>query len=175
MEVNIRIAQLEDSKILAQIGEQTFREAFEDNNTSDPDFELYVKEAFALKQFETELKTPTNLFLLAENELNEPIGYGKLRWDGRRKKYLNDLEHVELERIYVTEKYLGCGVGKAMMEKMLNITHTRNFTHICLSVYEKNPRAIRFYERFGFKQVGLVPFKLGDIVEDDILMLKQVF
>ena len=172
--MTIRTATINDLHILTQISEQTFRDAFENNNTSAENFEGYVKKAFSLAQLKSEIESPDNIFLLVENDDKKAIGYGKLRKDNRRKELLNGVDSIEIERIYATKEYWGKGVGTILMLRMLELTHELNYKYICLAVYEENPKAIRFYERFGFKSVGMVEFKLGDIVEHDVLMLKEM-
>lgn len=171
--MKIRTITLNDLQTLTRISEQSFREAFENNNSSSENFEAYVKTAFAETQIRSEIETSGNIFVLVENEDGEAIGYGKLRQDNRRKDLLNGLDCIEIERIYALKEYWGKGVGKALMLKMLELTREQGYQHICLSVYEENPKAISFYEKFGFKSVGIVEFKLGDVIEYDVLMLKR--
>ncbi len=52
--------------------------------------------------------------------------------------------------IYVDRQYRDRGVGKLLMEQMLNSYPTKKFS---LSVTKGNEPGVRFYERFGFKQV----------------------
>ena len=39
-----------------------------------------------------------------------------------------------------------------------------------LSVYIDNHRARRFYERYGFEEVGRHQFRIGDMIDDDRIM-----
>ena len=55
----------------------------------------------------------------------------------------------EIFAIYVLEKYYGSGLGYLLMEKALEELGDRG--KIALWVFKDNPRAIRFYRRFGFK------------------------
>ncbi len=43
-----------------------------------------------------------------------------------------------------------------------------------LGVWEYNPRAQRFYERNGFRQVGKHTFQLGSDPQTDLLMQKEL-
>jgi ribosomal protein S18 acetylase RimI-like enzyme len=45
---------------------------------------------------------------------------------------------------------------------------------VWLAVWEHNARAIRFYEKHGFTQVGEQPFTLGRDVQTDWLMSRSV-
>ena len=41
---------------------------------------------------------------------------------------------------------------------------------VILSVYVDNHRAYRFYERYGFRDIGRIAFRVGTTVDDDNLM-----
>jgi len=172
--MTISTATINDLNTLTHISEQTFRDAFEDNNSSQENFEEYVKTAFSSVQLQREIENTDNIFLLAEDEGKEAIGYGKLRKDNRRKDLLNGIDSIEIERIYAIQKYWSKGIGTALMLKMFELAGELGYRYICLSVYEENPKAIRFYEGFGFMSVGMVEFKLGDVVEHDVLMLREI-
>ncbi len=45
---------------------------------------------------------------------------------------------------------------------------------IWLDVWEKNPRAIAFYERWGFVKVGEQDYQLGNDLQLDWLMARNV-
>ena len=121
MKISTRIANITDLKILRHIAEQTFREAFENNNSSPENFERYSKTAFSASQIRSEIETSGNTFLLAENDNGEAVGYGKLRTDNRRKNLLEGRDAIEIERIYALKKHWGKGVGKALMLSLIHI------------------------------------------------------
>jgi ribosomal protein S18 acetylase RimI-like enzyme len=45
---------------------------------------------------------------------------------------------------------------------------------IWLGVWEHNPRAIGFYRKWGFRQVGAQRFQLGAELQTDLVMARQV-
>lgn len=58
----------------------------------------------------------------------------------------------EVFSIYVLSEYYGKGVGQALMEAALK--QLKGYAEICLWVLKVNKRAIRFYEKFGFRPDG---------------------
>ena len=174
MTINIRQANEADILLLAKIGRQTFYDAFKENNSSQENFEKYLSVAFSIQQITSDYHSNTNLFLLAENKKKETVGYAKLRWDKRRNDLMPNTNYIEVERIYVLKKYWNMGIGGWMMNEIFDLSRMRGYECVCLAVYERNPGAIRFYERLGFQNVGTVIFELGDVVEQDILMIKNV-
>jgi ribosomal protein S18 acetylase RimI-like enzyme len=49
-----------------------------------------------------------------------------------------------------------------------------NATHVWLGVWEKNPKAIRFYKKNGFVEFDKHIFKLGTDEQTDIMMKLQM-
>jgi ribosomal protein S18 acetylase RimI-like enzyme len=45
---------------------------------------------------------------------------------------------------------------------------------VWLGVWERNPRAIAFYRKFGFREVGTHVFPLGNDPQRDIVMARPV-
>jgi len=174
IDIFIRNAVSADIPLLAQISKKTFYETFKDNHESPENFEKYVADAFSKSKIQSEFEEATTSFLLAENKEKAAVAYAKLRWDNRRNELMTNKNYMEIERIYVAKAYLRMGIGKLMMSEMFDIARQRGFEQICLSVYENNLPAIRFYEQLDFQTIGKVTFKMGDVVEYDILMVKNV-
>jgi len=174
MIINIRHAAKADISLLVQISKKTFHDAFHDNNSSQESFEKYLAEAFTINKIRSEFEQPISLFLLAENEDGKTVAYTKLRWDNRRDELMPSTNYIEVERIYVLKDYWRMGVGRFMMNEITDLARKRQYEYVCLSVYEENSSAIRFYEQLDFQAIGKVIFELGDVIEYDILMIKNV-
>ena len=52
----------------------------------------------------------------------------------------------------------------------LEIAKSKSFKYVWLGVWEQNLRAIRFYEKNGFKVFDKHIFKLGDDEQTDLMM-----
>ncbi len=172
--IHIRSADETDIPLLAQIGRQTFFDAFADNNTSQENFDKYIEQAFTETKIADEFGTSTSLFLLAENEKGKALAYAKLRWDNRRDDLMANKHYIEVERIYVLKDYWRMGLGKLMMNEVFDIARQGGYEYVCLAVYEENIAARCFYEQLDFQSIGKVIFEMGDIIEYDILMMKKI-
>jgi diamine N-acetyltransferase len=116
-----------------------------------------------------EVETGDGIFLLAYAD-EEPVGYARLR-------IKNNLAHeqaIEIARIYALNKAIGKGVGKALMQECINKANELQMKWIWLGVWEKNERAISFYERWGFQQFGAHQFLLGTDLQTDLLMKRAL-
>ncbi|MCF6328701.1 MAG: GNAT family N-acetyltransferase [Henriciella sp.] len=81
---------------------------------------------------------------------------------------------VELKRIYVFSRFHGSGAGKQL--NALASAHARalNAPRLLLGTYENNHRAVAFYKREGFTQIGTRQFQVGDELYDDIIMAMRL-
>ncbi|MEX1301581.1 MAG: GNAT family N-acetyltransferase, partial [Desulfotignum sp.] len=81
---------------------------------------------------------------------------------------------LEIERIYVLKEFHGKTVGQQLYEKAMEIAKEKSVTYVWLGVWEKNSKAIRFYEKNGFKAFDTHIFRLGNDKQTDILMKHQM-
>ena len=79
-------------------------------------------------------------------------------------------EPVEIERICVHPNRTGRGPGSQMMRALLDEASAGGFRTAWLGVWERNERAIRFYESWGFAVVGTHAFQLGAEQQTDVIM-----
>ena len=77
---------------------------------------------------------------------------------------------MEIRRIYASQYYLGKGVGKELMQAAISEAQQRGCDCLWLGVWEKNQRAIHFYKKWGFREVGTHTFSLGDDLQNDLIM-----
>lgn len=171
MPVTIRYATAKDALLIARISRQTFYETFASQNTQE-DMDKFMNEQFTEELLMKEVGADHNIFLLAY-EAEMPVGYARLR-ENNNPPELPVAKALEIARIYALGSSVGKGVGKALMQKSLEIAKEKGIQAIWLGVWEKNHRAIRFYEQWGFKKFAHHDFVLGNDVQKDWLMIKYL-
>ncbi len=170
---HIRAARREDIEALAALAARTFREAFAGDNAPE-DINSYVTESFSAERLRTEFADARNRFLLAfRGEGEAPVGYAKLR-TGRADPSVKGPAPIELERLYVARNALGRGIGAALMHACLESARNGGYRTLWLGVWDRNARAIAFYERWGFAVVGDHAFRLGSDEQTDLIMERPV-
>lgn len=167
--ITIKKATTHDSKPLQKISRQTFFETFSQGNTKE-DMEHYLDTSFSEEKLTAELALPNSTFYFALLD-EKVIGYLKVNF-GSSQTELQDDNAMEIERIYVLQVYHGKKVGQLLYEKAMQIAHQNKVDYVWLGVWEKNPRAIRFYQKNGFVKFDKHIFKLGDDEQMDIMMKK---
>jgi ribosomal protein S18 acetylase RimI-like enzyme len=80
------------------------------------------------------------------------------------------LPSVELSKCYVHPEHHGLGAAAELIHATLGSAAATGAGGIWLGVNSQNAKAIRFYEKSGFRKVGTKSFKLGTTVEHDFVM-----
>jgi diamine N-acetyltransferase len=163
----IRRATPADVALIAGIGARTFEAAFGPDNRPQ-DMRQYIAANFSLQQIEHELADPRSIFLLAYED-EQLLGYAKLS-DGKKPDFVDSPDPIELQRIYVDTHLVATGYGSALMQACLEAARAAGYRSIWLGVWERNARAIRFYEKWGFTTLGSQEFILGKDAQNDLVM-----
>ncbi len=79
-------------------------------------------------------------------------------------------DDIELKRIYVFSKFHGTGTGRELMEVAIGHGRINGAKRMLLGTYDQNHRAVAFYQRAGFDQVGTRKFQVGNQMFNDIIM-----
>jgi ribosomal protein S18 acetylase RimI-like enzyme len=165
----ISVATLEDAPVLADLGARTFRDTFGSDN-SESDMAAYLAQSFSPEIQSRELQDAATTFLIASIAGN-PAGYAKLRI-GHTPSRIAAASAIEIVRFYADAPWIGRGVGAALMDACLQYASRTGCDVVWLDVWERNARAIAFYERWGFRVVGEQAFVLGEDVQHDLLMAR---
>lgn len=169
MSISIRNASPEDSAFVADLAYKTFFDAFADHPKNAPaDLAAYMAEAFSEEQIKAELAASDNIFIVAEVD-GEAAGYARMII-GATETDITTERPIELNRLYIHQRFLGKGVGQKLMDECFAIGRNRGHDVMWLGVWEYNPRAQRFYEKNGFRFVGSHIFQVGSDPQTDLLM-----
>jgi ribosomal protein S18 acetylase RimI-like enzyme len=170
MSLRIEKVTAADAKLVTELSRKTFYDTFIEHN-SEEDMMQFLDTYFIEPNIAEELSRPTNICYVAYDN-NEAVGYANLRENNHAQ--LKSDSCLEIGRIYVVENTIGKGIGKLLMQQSLNTAIELNKEIIWLGVWEHNPRAIQFYQKWGFEKFGEHKFILGKDVQNDWLMKRQV-
>ncbi len=108
-----------------------------------------------------ELAQPVTLYRVAVVD-GTPVGYmGMYR--------IVDEGHIT--NIAVKKAFRGRGIGSCLMESFLQLGEDGLLSFLTLEVRESNQKAIRLYQKYGFRQVGRRP-RYYENAEDALLMTR---
>ena len=133
---------------------------------------LYLSFAFNEETIRKEINDSNSKFLIAEIN-GEPVGYAHLKFSIPPKE-IKGSKPMEIVRFYCRKQWIGKGIGSQLMQKCLDEAAKEKCDEVWLDVWEKNPRAIAFYKKWGFVEVGKQIFILGNDLQQDLVMTKYL-
>lgn len=170
--LEIRLAKKEDAQFIALLGRTTFTETFGHFFRDQKDLIDYYNLTFSVQKIEDGIEKPNNLFWIAfANRL--PVGYAKLKLHSN-SEFIESKGACQLQKIYVLKDFLSMNIGFELQRSLLEKAKELRFTEIWLSVLNSNERAIRFYEKSGFEEVGNHDFQIGKENFEFVAMGRQL-
>lgn len=115
--------------------------------------------------------------LLKELESNSFLSHYVYEYQGRVVGFYiasHVLDEVEIFTIAVDSAYQKMGIGKAMLNHLIDISKIRNDKEIWLEVSTKNIAAINLYRKFDFKIMGIRKNYYQKLGEDAYNMVKEL-
>ncbi|MDQ0692582.1 GNAT family N-acetyltransferase [Arthrobacter sp. W4I7] len=173
---SIRTATTDDAGALAALAAVTFPLACPPS-ASPQDIAAHLASTLSDRHFQAYLADPdvTVLVIDAEGGLR---GYSLLvnrpATDPDVVSALEFLPSVELSKCYVHPGHHGLGAAAELMNASLAAAAGSGGKGVWLGVNSQNARAIRFYEKSGFRKVGTKSFRLGSTVEHDFVLERAV-
>jgi diamine N-acetyltransferase len=160
MDAQVLKAQLDDAGVVALLGRITFRETFGHLFVEHHDDLLrYLDRTFSLRKIMHSMGDPRNEYWLGFAD-GLPVGYAKLKHPSSAP-VLEGEDAAQVQRIYVLKDFLGQGIGKLLLQTVLDHAVTRQIENLWLDVLKENARAIRFYEQRGFAAIGEDTYTIG--------------
>lgn len=166
----IRRAVDADAASLAAFARRTFVETFAADNT-DEHMALHVAEAFGTPVQLGEIRDANTVTLLAELG-SSMAGFAQVR-RGRAPACVTGDSPVEILRFYVDRPFHGRSIAQTLMRAAMDVARELGGHTAWLGVWERNPRAIAFYTKCGFVDVGSHEFILGNEKQTDRVMAQS--
>lgn len=172
----IRKATTDDAGALANLAAVTFPLACPPSSSPE-DIAAHLANTLSEEHFRGYLADPdvTILVLDADAGLR---GYSLLinrrAQDPDVEGALTLLPSIELSKCYVHPEHHGLGAAAELMHASLQAATAWGAAGIWLGVNSQNARAVRFYEKSGFRKMGSKSFRLGTTVEHDFVMERAV-
>ena len=144
MTAELRVATLDDLQSLVDLEAVTFPE--------DPWTPFMLAD---------ELSSPASRYWIATNEAGDPVGYGGVKVGG---------DQADVMTIGVAPHARGRGVGRAILDALLDWARQVGAADIFLDVRPSNEGAIALYNSRGFVEIGRRPRYFRNPVEEAVEM-----
>ncbi|MCV6630105.1 MAG: GNAT family N-acetyltransferase [Flavobacteriaceae bacterium] len=170
--LEIRLASLEDASHIALLGRITFEETFGHHFKDRQDLLDYFDRTFSVSKIQKSIAKPNTVFWLALVD-DLPVGYAKLKLHSPCEGVAKNAQ-CQLQKIYVLKDFLSMKIGLSLQNQLLEKARELAFENIWLSVLHSNHRAISFYQKNGFKQIGTHQYSIGKEDFDFWYMAKKL-
>lgn len=166
----IRIARSGDASRLAALALQVWLHTYATEGIS-PSIASYVLQELTPAKFAALLQSPSAYVMVAEQGENL-FGFAVVQLDAPCPNAPDS--KAELETLYVQEHFMRRGLGTRLLIEAQALTKQRTGTRLWLAVNAKNRRALAFYLRHGYTQVGLSDFVLDGVAHENHVMVGAV-
>lgn len=171
--LTIRRGVLADADMLSDLGARIFSDSFAAFNKPQ-DIAMYLATAFNPARQAAELSDPHTTFLIADVD-QRPAGYARLvLGPPPPPECVDDPDAMEIARFYVSHPWHGTGVAAQLMAASIDHARALGRRTIWLGVWQHNPRALAFYRKWNFREVGEHRFEFGTDTQSDIVMQRSV-
>jgi ribosomal protein S18 acetylase RimI-like enzyme len=168
----IRRGEARDAEALAAFASRTFADTFAAANRPE-DIAAYLPSAYGIRQQSVELASEDIVTLIMETDLDTMVAYAMIRRGSVPDRVVGEAP-VELWRFYVDRSWHGRGLAQRLMAAVLDGAVKLRARTLWLGVWERNERAIAFYEKCGFHDVGAHDFWVGADRQTDRIMVTEV-
>lgn len=169
--MKIKKCSLDDILDLQKIYRQTFFETFSEQN-SEENMRIFLDKAYSEEKLKSEIEDKeSETFLAVENQ--KTLGVLKINTGNAETE--SGLENsLEIQRIYILKESKGLGIGTVFINLAEKKARELGVSFIWLGVWEKNFPAQKFYTDKGFRRFSEHAFVLGDDIQTDFLMKKEL-
>lgn len=170
--ITIRKATVADAVHIALLGRITYTESHGKYIEKKKDLLKFYDEYYSVSKIREELKGKKNLFwIVIKDEL--PIGFAKLSLNISFKE-TSETNSCKLQRLYILNDFIGLKIGTDLQDIILKTAIDLKFKRIWLTAYYKNTKAIHFYKKYGFKEVGNINFFVGKTNYENLVFSKNL-
>ena len=170
-DVRIGPGSVADAAELAAFAARTFEEAFAADNNPD-DLRAHLAATYGPTQQAAELADSSVVTILARLG-RELVGYSQVR----RSTPPLCVDHeapIELHRFYLDSRVHGTGLASRLMRTVHSAAEELQGRHIWLGVWEQNHRAIAFYKKELFVDVGTTYYMVGADKQTDRVLVAEL-
>ena len=172
----IREATAHDAAALVDLAAETFPLATTPG-TEPADIAAFIAANLSLAAFAGYLADEQRI-LLVDDTAGSLVGYTMLVFG---EPYDADVRAAiareapgaavaELSKCYMRASAHGTGLAAALVAASVAAVAERGAALLWLGVNQHNPRAVAFYRKMGFEQIGTKSFRVGDRHEEDFVL-----
>jgi diamine N-acetyltransferase len=168
MTLRFRRATATDASLLSEFGAATFIDWYLPDNEPENVYR-HVRNTYTPERQLFEIEEPGQWALMAFDD-GTLAGYGLVRAERPCPGYAAE-GLAEIRRFYVGRAWHGSGLARSLMEALTRMGREAGALGFWLTCWERNPRALAFYAKCGFRRVGETTFTVGNDPQTDHLLV----
>lgn len=169
-EIRYRDAIIADTKKLSVLYKQVYIQTYGQEGVSD-EFANFITKQFSEERLAQLLISHPGTIIVAEYR-NNLVGVAEITF-GKRSPAGN-ITGPELNKLYLLEWFCGKGIGYGLLQRAEELAMRSGSRNMWLWVLESNERAVAFYERQQYRQVGTASFQMEVNSYKNKVMVKQL-
>lgn len=163
----LRPATTDDALCLGVLAMQVFLDTYATDGIRPP-IAREALDGYAPAVYQRLLQAPDTFILVAERQ-GHLLGFAQVTL-GTTHTLVDHPAPAELDRLYVLEPFTGRGMGRALLHAAEQAAARRGAGLLWLTPWVHNHRALHFYAREGYADVGLTWFEFeGERHENRLL------
>ena len=168
----IRRGVASDAAGLAAFAARAFAEAF-GGVTGVDDMQAHLAATYRPDLQARELADPTVITLLALQDIGI-VAYAQVRRNAMAPACVALPDAVELQRLYADRSVHGTGLPMRLMQCALDAARELGGRYAWLGVWERNARAMAFYRKAGFDEIGFTHYVVGSDRQTDRVFIASL-
>jgi diamine N-acetyltransferase len=152
---SIRLGAPADAETVAALAIQVFLDTYATDGVR-PDLANEAFVEYGQSVFAQRMAQEGRVFYLAEQG-SGLVGFAEVLRE-HAESPIRNIGGSELVRLYVQPQAQGAGVGRALLKSAEGCARAARTTGLWLSAWEHNTRALSFYRRQGYRDVGHAPY-----------------
>jgi diamine N-acetyltransferase len=159
MNIAIIRADASHAAMIASIGKKSFRNAFEHLFKNREELFEYLEHTYNPVKLVKSIRKENNIYFLAWQN-GDPVGFIKVKKHSLNENIESPVQ-MELQKLYILPEHQGHGIGTALLHEVEQLAHALGPDYIWLDTHVHNERAVRLYEKHGFRKMGKHHFTIG--------------
>ncbi|WP_296255247.1 MULTISPECIES: GNAT family N-acetyltransferase [unclassified Pseudomonas] len=168
---SLRGATTDDALRIAVLGMQVFLDTYATEGIREV-LAREVLESFSPDAI-SRLISRGNTWLIVAESKRHLVGFAQLSTQADHPMLL-DPEAAELQRLYVQERFTGCGIGWRLLALAEQQARAQRASMLWATVWVGNQRALAFYPKQGYAHLGSPAYALQNEVHQNALFGKQL-
>ena len=170
-DLSFRVATLADADCISALATQVYLNTYATEGIR-PLLVREVNAQLSSAAISALISHPATSFILVERAAHL-IAFAQMTY-GATHERIAAKNAVELDRLYVHERFTAQGIGKGLLSHVESLAASRGASALWLTAWVHNLRALRFYAAQGYVDVGMTMYRFEHEQHENRLFVKAL-